>query len=282
MRGLNPRPPSTPSQLTGGGAVSGLGSRPPEDPIDPKRLRTLLAALQAGQVELEVAVATLTSAEDAAVGVTLDTARALRTGLPEVIYGEGKTAAQIAGIIAGLGRADQSVLVTRLDPDKAAAVLVEHPSATYHPRARVLVQRSEPAPDTAQGEILVVCAGTSDLPVADEAALVAEHFGNRVQRLTDVGVAGIHRVLRHVDALRSAHVIIVVAGMEGALASVVAGLTDRPVIAVPTSVGYGAAFGGVAALLGMLNSCAPGVSVVNIDNGFGAAYQATLINRLAP
>jgi pyridinium-3,5-biscarboxylic acid mononucleotide synthase len=216
------------------------------------------------------------------LGATVDTSRALRTGLPEVIYGEGKTPAQVAGIIAALLETSQDVLVTRLDADKAAAVLLEHPSATYHPSARVLALRREPLPEPGRGEILVVCAGTSDLPVADEAVLVARHFGNRVERLTDVGVAGIHRVLRHAEALRSARVVVVVAGMEGALASVVAGLTDKPVIAVPTSVGYGAAFGGVAALLGMLNSCAPGVSVVNIDNGFGAAYQATLINRLDP
>ncbi len=221
---------------------------------------------------------TLTTAEDAAVGATVDTSRALRTGLPEVIYGSGKSADQISGIIAALQRAEQDVLVTRLDPDKAERVLAEHPGATYHPRARVLAHRRRPL-DAGVGEVLVICAGTSDLPVADEAALVAEHFGNRVTRLTDVGVAGLHRVLRQAEALRSARVIVVVAGMEGALASVVAGLTDRPVIAVPTSVGYGAAFGGLAALLGMLNSCAPGVSVVNIDNGFGAAYQATLINR---
>ncbi len=227
-------------------------------------------------------MATLTIAEDEAVGATLDTTRALRTGLPEVIFGEGKTAAQVTGIVSALKEAGQTVLVTRLAPDKAATVLEHHPHATYHPTARILVQRESPWEELGQGEILVVSAGTSDQSVADEAALVAEHFGNRIQRLNDVGVAGIHRILRQAQVLREARVIIVVAGMEGALASVVAGLTDRPVIAVPTSVGYGAAFGGIAALLGMLNSCAPGVSVVNIDNGFGAAYQATLINRLSP
>ena len=252
----------------------------PEAPIDPNRLRTLLAALQAGELPLDEVVATLTTAEDDALGATVDTSRALRTGLPEVIYGSGKTAAQVSGIMATLVRAGQDVLVTRLDPDKAAGVEVDHPDASYHPVAQVLVLRKAPPEDLGQGEILVICAGTSDLPVADEAALVAEHFGNRVRRITDVGVAGLHRVLRKASALREAQVIVVVAGMEGALASVVAGLTDRPVIAVPTSVGYGAAFHGLAALLGMLNSCAPGVTVVNIDNGFGAAYQATLINRL--
>ena len=256
---------------TGTQAGSGLGSRPPEDPIDPTRLRTLLAALQAGEADLDTTVATLTTAEDHAVGATVDTSRALRTGLPEVIFGEGKTAAQVSGITTALRRAGQDVLVTRLDADKAEAVLADHPEAVYHATARLLILRHAPLPDPGHGEILVVCAGTSDLPVADEAALVAEHFGNKVERLTDVGVAGPHRLLRQVDALRRARVVIVVAG-----------LTDKPVIAVPTSVGYGAAFGGVAALLGMLNSCAPGASVVNIDNGFGAAYQATLINRLVP
>ncbi len=197
-----------------------------------------------------------------------------------MIFGQGKTTAQVSAIVSRLKEAGQAVLVTRLEPDRAQAVLADHPEATYHELARLLVQREGPWKDEGTGEVLVVCAGTSDLPVAEEAALVAEHFGNRVRRLTDVGVAGIHRVLRRASVLREARVIVVVAGMEGALASVVAGLTDRPVIAVPTSVGYGASFSGLAALLGMLNSCAPGVSVVNIDNGFGAAYQATLINRL--
>ncbi len=282
MGGLNPLQATHTSRETSTQADSGLGSWPPEDPIDPTRLRTLLAALQAGVTDLDTTVATLTTAEDRAVGATVDTSRALRTGLPEVIYGEGKTAAQVSGITTALRRAGQDVLVTRLEASKAEAVLADHPDATYHPTPRLLALRHAPLPDPGHGEILVVCAGTSDLPVAEEAALVAEHFGNRVERLTDVGVAGIHRILRQADALRRARVVIVVAGMEGALASVVAGLTDKPVIAVPTSVGYGAAFGGVAALLGMLNSCAPGASVVNIDNGFGAAYQATLINRLAP
>jgi NCAIR mutase (PurE)-related protein len=242
----------------------------------------LLAALQTGELSLEATVATLTSDEDAVLGATVDTSRTLRTGMPEVVYGEGKTAAQVDGILAKLTQAGQSVLVTRLDSDKASWILARRPKATYHPVARILIHGSPSVSESCQGEILVICAGTSDLFVADEAALVAEHFGNKVRRMTDVGVAGLHRVLRRAHILRQARVIIVVAGMEGALASVVAGLTDRPVIAVPTSVGYGAAFSGLAALLGMLNSCAPGVSVVNIDNGFGAAYQATLINRLVP
>ncbi len=207
---------------------------------------------------------------------TVDTQREHRTGVPEVIYGEGKSREQIAGIMARLSEAGQDALVTRLEPEKAEGL-----PGTYHPVARVLVNPQGPWRDRGRGEVLIVCAGTSDLPVAEEAAVVAEALGNRIRRLTDVGVAGLHRLLKHEAALREARVIVVVAGMEGALPSVVAGLTDRPVIGVPTSVGYGASFGGVAALLAMLNSCAAGVSVVNIDNGFGAAYQATLINRLS-
>jgi len=206
---------------------------------------------------------------------TVDTQREHRTGVPEVIYGEGKSREQIAAIMGRLSDAGQDAVVTRLEAKKAEGL-----PGRYHPVARVLVNRQEPWQDRGRGEVLVVCAGTSDLPVAEEAAVVAAALGNRVRRLTDVGVAGLHRLLKHEEALREARVIVVVAGMEGALPSVVAGLTDRPVIGVPTSVGYGASFGGVAALLAMLNSCAAGVSVVNIDNGFGAAYQATLINRL--
>lgn len=215
------------------------------------------------------------NADDTSTYATVDLQRARRTGVPEVVYGEGKTADQIAGIVTTLSRAGQDAVVTRLDAEKAVGL-----PGDYFPSARVLVHRQTEWKDLGRGEILVVCAGTSDLPVADEAAIVAEALGNRVRRITDVGVAGLHRLLQHTDALREAHVLIVVAGMEGALPSVVAGLTDRPVIAVPTSVGYGASFGGITALLGMLNSCAAGVSVVNIDNGFGAAYQATQINRL--
>ena len=206
---------------------------------------------------------------------TVDTERQARTGVAEVVFGQGKSTEQIRGILDRLTQAGQDTVVTRLDADRAEGL-----PGVYHAEARVLVHAVQPWTDRGRGEILVICAGTSDLPVAEEAAVVAEALGNRVRRITDVGVAGIHRLLRHAEVLRSARVLVVVAGMEGALPSVVAGLTDRPVIAVPTSVGYGASFGGVAALLGMLNSCASGVSVVNIDNGFGAAYQATLINRL--
>ena len=205
---------------------------------------------------------------------TVDLDRLRRTGVAEVVYGEGKTPEQIAGIMARLAEAGQDAVVTRMTPEKAEGL-----PGVYDPEARVLVHRQTEWTDRGRGEVLVVCAGTADLPVASEAAVVAHALGNRVRRLNDVGVAGLHRILSHVDTLRSAQVLIVVAGMEGALPSVVAGLVDRPVIAVPTSVGYGANLGGLTALLGMLNSCAAGVSVVNIDNGFGAAYQASQINR---
>ncbi len=211
----------------------------------------------------------------------LDLPREERTGLSEVIYGEGKTASQILSIGDQLHAAGQDVIATRVDAEKAALVLSEDPDMRYFEVARVLHKPARDWEDRGQGVIGVICAGTSDLPVAEEAAVVAELFGNRVTRLTDVGVAGLHRVLSQREQVQSCRVLIVVAGMEGALASVVAGLTDRPVIAVPTSVGYGSSFGGIAALLAMLNSCATGVSVVNIDNGFGAATQATLINRLS-
>ncbi len=213
----------------------------------------------------------------------VDLTRAERQGVGEVIYGEGKTAEQIAAIIDALAAAGQPrVLATRVDGEKAAAVegLVTCGVALeYHAAARLLVAGGMPAAD-GNGLIVVASAGTSDLPVAEEAALTAEFLGNRVERVYDAGVAGLHRLLAHQDTLNKAQVIVAVAGMEGALASVIGGLVKAPVIAVPTSVGYGASLGGVAALLAMLNSCASGVSVVNIDNGFGAAYQASLINHL--
>ena len=209
----------------------------------------------------------------------VDTHRALRQGFPEVILGLGKTPAQIATIAERIVAHGQALLVTRAEPEAYTAVSARLPNATYHrvARAITLAQGDVPA---GKGTILVTCAGTSDLPVAEEAAVTAEVMGNTVDRLYDVGVAGLHRLLAEQAQLHSARVIVVVAGMEGALPSVVAGLVNVPVIAVPTSVGYGASFGGVAALLGMLNSCANGVSVVNIDNGFGAACMASLINHL--
>ena len=210
----------------------------------------------------------------------VDTARGVRTGVSEVVYGAGKTAEQIAGIVRALMDAGQRrVLITRLDAEKAEAVTAAGCALAYHAEARAGVAGELPEPD-GNGEILVLTAGTSDMAVAEEAALTARFLGNRVRVLNDVGVAGIHRLLSHAEDIARAQVIIAIAGMEGALPSVVGGLASCPVIAVPTSVGYGANLGGVTALLAMVNSCASGVSVVNIDNGFGAAYQASLINHL--
>ncbi len=208
-----------------------------------------------------------------------DVARAERQGAGEVIYGAGKTPAQIAGIAEALFSAGQSpVLITRLSEEASAEIQKKLP-LTYYPDCRLGVLGS-PCPDAGKGMILVACGGTSDLPVAEEAAVTAETLGNRVERLYDVGVAGIHRLLEQKALLLEARVIIAVAGMEGALPSVIGGLVSVPVIAVPTSVGYGASFSGLSALLGMLNSCASGVSVVNIDNGFGAGFLASRINHL--
>jgi NCAIR mutase (PurE)-related protein len=215
----------------------------------------------------------------------LDHHRSLRSGMPEVIFAAGKTPAQVAAIFARLAATGVNVLATRATADHFAAVHTLTPQATWHELARcITLQQSRlfPTPYSllpASGRIAVVCAGTSDLPVAEEAALTAELFGAQVTRIADVGVAGLHRLLAQLDKLRAADAIICCAGMEGALPSVVGGLVQVPVIAVPTSVGYGASFEGVAALLGMLNACSPNITVVNIDNGFGAAYVATLIAR---
>lgn len=210
---------------------------------------------------------------------TVDHHRALRQGYPEVIFASGKTAPQVVGIAEVLAQRDDGFLVTRAAPDVISALRERFPQAEVNELGRtVYLAPEEPAP-LGRGSVLVVTAGTSDLPVAEEAAVTAKALGNTVERLTDVGVAGIHRLLSQSEALSRASVVIVVAGMEGALASVVGGLVAAPVIAVPTSVGYGASFGGVAALLAMLNSCASGVTVVNIDNGFGAAYAASRITH---
>ena len=256
--------------------------------MDEAELRRLLEAVAAGTVGADDALARCKTAPFEDLGYAMvDTHRGIRQGVAEVVYGEGKTAAQIAGIVRALVASGQPrVLVTRLDEAKVteASALLEDEvgeglALAYHAQARLGIVGGLPEPDGA-GEVLVAAAGTSDVPVAEEAALTAEFLGNRVTRLYDVGVAGIHRLLAHADDLARARVVVAVAGMEGALASVVGGLVSCPVIAVPTSVGYGASFGGVTALLAMLNSCASGVSVVNIDNGFGAAYQASLINHL--
>jgi pyridinium-3,5-biscarboxylic acid mononucleotide synthase len=211
---------------------------------------------------------------------TIDHHRTLRQGVPETIFGEGKSAAQILSIMKKMENHKNNILVTRVDREKATRIKRVFRKAQYYSESRVLTAVNHPIKIVGKGTILVVCAGTSDIPVAEEAIVTARMMGNRVEHLYDVGVAGIHRLMSRKEKLMSAHVLVVVAGMEGALPSVVGGLVDRPVIAVPTSVGYGSNFGGITALLAMLNSCASGISVVNIDNGYGAAHVASLINRL--
>ena len=247
-------------------------------------LQDLLDRVRRGDVDPSAAAGLVLTALRAAPFEDLgfarvDTHRAVRQGFPEVILGLGKTPAQIAAIAEKLVARGQALLVTRADAAVCEAVRAKVPGAAYHETARAITLTQGHVPD-GKGTIMVACAGTSDLPIAEEAVVTLELMGNRVDRLYDVGVAGLHRLLSEQTRLQAARVIVVVAGMEGALPSVVAGLVDVPVIAVPTSVGYGASFGGVAALLGMLNSCANGVSVVNIDNGFGAACMASLINHL--
>ena len=208
----------------------------------------------------------------------LDSHRGLRKGFPEVVFCPGKTAEQVVTIVERIRAREDRVLAARASAEVAQALEAAFPDVVYHQAARMIVIGGPP-PSDGRGTVLVVSAGTADIPVADEAAVTAETLGSPVERLYDVGVAGIHRLFGNREQLFAANVLVVAAGMEGALASVVAGLVDRPVVAVPTSVGYGASFGGLSALLTMLNSCAPGVSVVNIDNGFGAGYMAHLINR---
>lgn len=243
-------------------------------------LYTLLQNIADGRLSVDEGAMMLKKAPFEELGfATIDTHRGIRQGVPEVIYGAGKTAEQIIGIVSAMQRSSQKlILITRLDADKAAEIAM-HFDMDYRAAARIGLIGKLPEPD-GSGRIVIATGGTSDMPVAEEAAITAEALGNEVVRLYDVGVAGLHRLLSHLDEIMSASVIITIAGMEGALASVVAGLADCPVIAVPTSVGYGASFGGLSALLSMLNSCASGVSVVNIDNGFGAAYQASLINHI--
>ena len=243
-------------------------------------IRSLLEGIQNGSVSVDDALLQLKQQPFEDIGYAkVDMHRKIRQGAGEVIYGGGKTAQQIIGILtAMIDHGQQNVLITRLDAQKAAAVQESHP-ITYYPEARIGILGQMETPH-GMGTIVVATGGTSDVPVAEEAALTAEFLGNQVQGLYDVVVAGIHRLLSHSAELMSASVIIAIAGMEGALASVIGGLVDCPVIAVPTSVGYGASFGGVAALLSMLNSCASGISVVNIDNGFGAGYLANMINHM--
>ena len=248
--------------------------------IDQRKLRELLEGVAAGTTTIEAAVDELRLLPYEDVGFAkIDHHRALRDVLPEVVLGEGKTPQQVAEIAARLAERADRVLVTRADRPCFEAVQAALRDATYHETARAITldRRQEPK----QPGVAVLCGGTADLPVAEEAAVTAELMGNAVERVYDVGVAGIHRLLDHLDVLVNARALVVVAGMEGALPSVVGGLVAVPVVAVPTSVGYGASFGGLAPLLAMLNACAAGVAVVNIDNGFGAGYLAAVINRLA-
>jgi hypothetical protein len=241
----------------------------------------LLEKFRAGGVGRDSVLRAFQAAPVADLGFAqVDTHRALRKGFPEVVFGSGKTPEQLVRIAATLVEREQRVLATRLTPLHARALRKKFRHAVYHELARCVTIQKKPSPKR-PGTIAVICAGTSDMPVAEEAAVTAEIMGNRVERIVDVGVAGLHRILSRLETIQRANVLVVVAGMEGALPSVVAGLVASPVIAVPTSVGYGASFGGIAALLGMLNSCGSGVTVVNIDNGFGAGYAASQINALA-
>ena len=243
-------------------------------------IRTLLESVRAGETSVDQAMLTLKTQPFADIGYAkVDLHRKIRQGAAEVIYGAGKTPEQIEGIIRTMERNGQSrVLITRMSQE-AADYVAQHRALDYHADAKVGIVGGFPEPGGI-GKVVIATGGTSDIPVAEEAALTAQVLGSRVVRLYDVGVAGVHRLLAHMDLIMDASVIIAIAGMEGALASVVGGLADCPVIAVPTSVGYGASFGGVSALLSMLNSCASGVSVVNIDNGFGAGFLANRINHM--
>lgn len=243
-------------------------------------IKLILEAVKRGELSVDDAALKIKVKPFEDIGYAkVDLHRKVRQGAAEVIYGAGKTAEQISGIASAMKDSGQEViLITRLSPEKAAQIKAVHP-LTYHAEARIGIMGELPAPDGI-GRIVVATGGTSDIPVAEEAALTAEVLGNCVTRLYDVGVAGLHRLLAHLDDIMGASVIIAIAGMEGALASVIGGLADCPVIAVPTSIGYGTSFQGLSALLSMLNSCSSGVSVVNIDNGFGAGYLASMINHM--
>jgi NCAIR mutase (PurE)-related protein len=249
--------------------------------MEEARLRELLQAVRSQQTSIDDAVQELRRLPFETVGdfARLDHHRAIRQGFPEVILAQGKTPEQVAQIFNRLQQRNERVLATRVSAEMYAQIREQVADATYHPLARLLyIDRT--LPEKRRPGVLVASAGTADMPVAEEAAITAELAGSQVERIYDVGVAGLHRLLDQAPALQRARVIVVVAGMEGALASVIGGLVASPVIAVPTSVGYGASFNGLAALLAMLNSCASGVSVVNIDNGFGAGYLAGMINRI--
>jgi len=249
--------------------------------MNKETLRKLLEQVQAGEIPVLDALEKLKLLPYNDLGFAkIDCHRHLRQGFPEVVFGQGKTPEQLVQIMSKLSEGEKNILATRIAPEVYQAVKDFLPQVAYYPLARVMVANQDKRSE-GKGKVLVITAGTSDLPVAEEAAITAQAMGSQVDKLYDVGVAGIHRLLDQQEKLLQANVLVVAAGMEGALASVVGGLVDKPVIAVPTSIGYGASFHGLAALLGMLNSCAAGVTVVNIDNGFGAGYMAALINRLA-
>ncbi|MGD8298721.1 MAG: nickel pincer cofactor biosynthesis protein LarB [Desulfobacterales bacterium] len=248
--------------------------------MDKERLVKLLESIAEGRVSAEAGADQLRHIAYENIDYAhIDHHRSLRKGFPEVIFGEGKTADQIVGILEKMTDQENIILVTRTDSQKADTVLSRFPQAEYHADARMIVLEFDPVPVQGRGLILILSAGTSDIPVAREAYLTAKAMGNKVESVFDVGVSGIHRLFNYKSLIDRAAVLIVVAGMEGALPSVVAGMVDRPVIAVPTSIGYGVNLGGLTALFAMLNSCSSNVAVVNIDNGFGAGYMAAMINR---
>jgi pyridinium-3,5-biscarboxylic acid mononucleotide synthase len=249
--------------------------------VTPELLRALLESVRDGSVGIDDAMRDLRDLPFRSLGFAhADTHRHLRTGFAEVIFGTGKTAVQIATLLVELGRDGSTVMATRILPEMASQVGAKVPQARYFEAARILVSGPIPKPTRGRGTIAVLSAGTADIPIAEEAAVTAELDGNQVERIFDVGVAGLHRLLAHRETVEKAEVLVVVAGMDGVLPTVVAGLFSRPVIAVPTGIGYGASLGGISALLTMLNSCATGVAVVNIDNGFGAGRMASLLNRV--
>lgn len=248
--------------------------------MDVENIKHLLEGVKDGNVSIDEALKKLKKLPFEDLGFAkIDHHRDLRNGCPEVIYSQGKTVPQVKAIVERLMEGSNNILATRASKEVYEGILEVTPDAVYHEAARIVVVKRKEI-EVSKKTIAVVTAGTSDIPVAEEAAVTAETMGNRVERIYDAGVAGIHRLFANADKLMDANVLVVVAGMEGALASVVGGLVDKPVIAVPTSVGYGASFGGLSALLTMLNSCASGIGVVNIDNGFGAGYLASMINRL--
>lgn len=249
--------------------------------MNEETLTKLLKQIKSGKISVDKAVSELKTLPFTDLGDALiDNHRSLRQGFPEVIFGEGKTLKQIKDICTHMTKRKDNILISRIDKTKASSLKKAFKNADYNEAARTLFIKNHPIKKQGSGKILIISAGTSDKPVAEEALVTAKVMGNTVEMLSDVGVAGIHRLLHNTDKIFEARVLIVVAGMEGALPSVVAGLTDKPVIAVPTSVGYGANLGGLTPMMAMLTSCAAGITVVNIDNGFGAAVSATLINRL--